>query len=146
MMINSWIWLILAVLFGVIEIITLSLTTCWFVIGALCALIASYFNASWEFQIIIFTATSVLLLLFVRPVAQSHFKIGAVKSGSPALIGEVGIVQERIAHPLYGLVTINGQIWTAESLTAEPIEVGEKVEITQIEGVILRVRKIIENI
>jgi membrane protein implicated in regulation of membrane protease activity len=138
---NSWIWLLLAVLFTLIETFTLGLTTCWFVIGAIVAFLAAWFGVSWEFQVIIFLATAIILLLFLRPLAKDYFKIGAIKSGIPALIGKTGIVEEKIVPPLSGVVTIIGQIWTAEAATEEIIEVGAKVQIVDIEGVILIVKK-----
>jgi len=120
----------------------MGLTTCWFVVGAIVAFVAAWFGVSWEFQVVIFLATAIILLIFLRPLAKDYFKIGAVKSGIPALIGEVGITEERIVPPLSGVVTLKGQTWTAESATEDIIEVGERVQIMDIEGVALLVQKI----
>lgn len=134
--------MVLVVVFTLIETFTMTLTTCWFVIGALVAFIAAWFGASWEIQVVLFLATAIILLLFLRPLAKGYFKIGAIKSGVPALIGQVAIVEEKIVPPHSGAVSIKGQIWTAESATEESIEVGEKVQIVDIEGVIFKVKKI----
>jgi len=119
----------------------MGLTTCWFVIGALVAFLAAWVGVSWEFQVILFLTTAIILLLFFRPLAKGYFKIGAMKSGIPALIGQLGIVEEKIVPPLSGVVTLKGQIWTAEAATEETIEAGERVQIVDIEGVVLIVQK-----
>lgn len=120
----------------------MGLITIWFIIGAVIAFVAAWFGAAWEIQMILFLSTAIVLLIFFRPLAKDYFKIGAIQTGIPALFGKVGIVLEKIVPPHYGVITIQGQTWTAEAINGGPIEVGEKVEITGIEGVILKVKKV----
>lgn len=134
----------MAVIFGVIETLTLGLTTCWFLVGALIAFVAAWLGASWGMQVGIFLFTAIILLIFLRPLAKGYLKIGAVQMGIPALIGKIGIVQEKIIPPKSGAVIIQGQVWTAEALDNEVLEVNEKVVIIEIEGAILKVRKLKE--
>jgi len=124
------------------ETLTMGLTTFWFVFGALIAFVAAWLGASWGLQIAIFLSTAIIMLIFFRPLAKDYFKIGAIQTGVPALISKVGIVQEKIIPPESGVVIIQGQVWTAESLTEEPLDVGEKVVIMEIEGAILKVEKL----
>lgn len=140
--ISPCLWIILAVFFGVIETITLGLTTCWFVFGALFAFLAACLGASWGLQVIIFLFTTIILLIFFRPLAKSFFKIGAIQTGAPGLIEQMGIVQEDINPPHNGVVVVQGQVWTAESLIGEMIEKGEKVVIKGINGAALKVQKL----
>ena len=55
------------------------------------------------------------------------------------IVGQVGTVR-RILEPR-GTVYAAGELWTAESLSGETIEVGESVIVTDMDGVILTVRK-----
>ena len=55
------------------------------------------------------------------------------------IVGQVGTVR-RILEPR-GTVYAAGELWTAESLSGETIEVGESVVVTDMDGVILTVRK-----
>ena len=55
------------------------------------------------------------------------------------IIGQVGTVR-RTLEPR-GTVYAAGELWTAESLSGETIEVGESVVVTDMDGVILTVRK-----
>ena len=66
----SLFWLIAMVLFGVLEAVTVGLTSIWFAVGALAALIAASFEAAVLVQIVIFLVVSFLTLLLVRPLAQ----------------------------------------------------------------------------
>ena len=59
------------------------------------------------------------------------------RSGVEGILGEVGIVKERIDPE--GLVFVHGEYWRA--LAAEKIEPGEKIEVEKIQGLILKVRK-----
>jgi membrane-bound serine protease (ClpP class) len=75
-----------------------------------------------------------LLALVVR--AQRR----PVVVGAPALIGHVGLVRQRVA-PL-GQVQVSGELWAAEIEPYEAaIEEGERVEVTGVDGLRLRVRK-----
>ena len=58
--------------------------------------------------------------------------------GSEGIVGEVGEVREAIDPE--GLVFVHGEYWRAFS--EEPIEPGEKVEVTGINGLLLNVKKV----
>ena len=62
-----------------------------------------------------------------------------VVSRESQIIGQVGTVR-RTLEPR-GTVYAAGELWTAESLSGETIEVGESVVVTDMDGVILTVRK-----
>src|SRR5918996_5374802 len=58
-----------------------------------------------------------------------------VTTGAEGLVGEWGEVIVRCA-PL-GRVRLRGEIWNARS--EEPLEVGERVRVTGVEGLLLRI-------
>jgi len=53
------------------------------------------------------------------------------------MIGEVGKAQERLAPS--GTVLVHGEYWAADS--DEPVDAGERVRVTAVEGLRLRVRR-----
>jgi membrane-bound serine protease (ClpP class) len=59
-------------------------------------------------------------------------------SGSDGLMGEVGLVKERIDPE--GLIFVHGEYWRAKA--GERVEPGEKVEVEGVDGLILSVKKI----
>ena len=63
------------------------------------------------------------------------------KSGREGLLGEVGLVRELIDPE--GLVFVHGEYWQA--LGDEMLEPGEKVEVVGIQGLVLKVKKAINQ-
>jgi len=59
------------------------------------------------------------------------------KSGAEGLIGEVGLVKETLDPE--GLIFVHGESWRARS--DESIEANERVEVTGMEGLLLKVRR-----
>lgn len=137
----SVIWIILIIVFSVVELMTLGLTTIWFAGAALLALLAALVGLSVPFQIIIFLISAVLLIYYTKPIAKNYLRIGSEKTNVEAVVGMVGPVTKRIEQYATGQVKINGQIWSALSENGEPIEVGIKVKVVAVEGVKLIVQK-----
>ena len=81
------IWLSLFVLFLVIEIITMGLTTIWFAGGALVAFLVAVLGLGLGVQIIIFAIVSLALLAVTRPLAMKYFNQERQKTGAELLIG-----------------------------------------------------------
>lgn len=75
-------------------------------------------------------------MLFVGTLAVRTWRQQPV-SGLEGLIGEVGVVRERLAPR--GRVWVHGEYWTAES--DEEIEAGQKVRVVGIDRMVLRVRR-----
>ncbi len=134
------IWIIVAVIFAIIEAVTFGLATIWFAIGALAAMLAAMIGIGIMGQIFVFLIASAVLLYFTRPVAKKYLKIGATKTNVDSIIGLVGIVIKKIEPFNTGQVKVAGQIWTAKSLDDKEIQEGKQVEVIKVEGVKLMVK------
>lgn len=135
-------WLLLIIVFVVVEMVTLGLTTIWFAGGSVVALIAGVCNADVGIQIVLFFVVSIALLFFVRPSACRKFNSKRVKTDIATLIGAEGKVVEEIDNfNQKGCVILNGKEWTARSADGTSIEVGAKVSVNEISGVKLIVTK-----
>ncbi|MCR4956909.1 MAG: NfeD family protein [Lachnospiraceae bacterium] len=136
-------WLVLLVLFVLIEIATLGLTTIWFAGGALIALFANMLDLPVIAQIIIFLAVSVVLLVLTRPIAIKHLNQGRIKTNAESLIGKSAVVLQDIDNlQAVGLVSVDGQEWTARCENDDMIfHKDDVVEIKAIQGVKLIVAK-----
>ncbi len=136
-----WVWLIVAVIFIIIEAITVGLTTIWFAAGALVGLILAFFKVPVMAQVIIFLIVSLLLLGTTRKIFVKKLKTGSEKTNVDALIGEEGVVLEEITPFNPGLVKVKGQNWTAVAQDKEAtIAKGATVKVKAIEGVKLIVK------
>ena len=137
------VWLIIAVIFGVIEAFTVGIATIWFAAGALAAAIAAMAGAGLPVQIVLFFAVSIILLYFTRPLVKKKLKVGSEKTNTDALIGKEAVVTSDIPELGTGQVKINGLDWTA--VGADPhtcITAGTTVIIEGIEGVKLIVSRV----
>lgn len=139
-------WLLIIVVMAIIEIITLGLTTIWFAGGALAAFIASLCGAGMLVQIILFIVVSVVLMAITRPLAVEYFNKDRTKTNAESLIGKTAIVLQGIDNlKAQGLVSVNGQEWTARALNDTAIPEDARVEIVEISGVKLVVKEIVEQ-
>lgn len=130
------IWLILAVIFAVVEAVSLGITSIWFVFGALVAMVLAMFGAPVVAQVIVFLIVSVVLLFLTRPILVKRFKLGKEKTNIDEIIGKTGVVKEKIVNiEGKGQVVINGVTWSARSLSGEDIDIDKMVKVHKIEGV-----------
>lgn len=142
---DPMIWVIAAVVFSILEAITLGLTSLWFAMAAVVSLIAALLGAPFFVQVILFAVSSVLFLMVTKPLAKDLLKIGGERTNADGLIGERGLVTTEIMPFSMGQVKVKGQIWSALADDGEPIGVSETVIIKSIEGVKLIVTKEIKS-
>ncbi len=139
-------WLVLVIVFGVIEGVTPQLASIWFAGGALAALIVSLFRVDVWIQAVVFVGVSALLLALTRPLVKKRLRAAVVPTNSDAAIGKVAVVTERIDNTgATGFVRLDGTLWTARSADGSPVEEGEEVIVDRIEGVKLIVSRKTEN-
>ncbi len=130
------IWLIAAVVLGVIEGMTVALISIWMAVGAVGAAVVAAFGGSILMQILVFLVLSALLLLCTIPLSSKFRKQKTVRTNADRLIGAEGVVLSRIdAIENKGQIKALGQIWSAASANQEEFEIGEKVIVKAIEGV-----------
>ena len=137
------VWLAVAIVLLVVEIITLGLTTIWFAGGALVACIAAALQADFLVQVILFLVVSVMLLFFTRPVAVRYMNKNRTKTNAESLMGKEAVVLQEINNlKASGQVQLNGIEWTARAENMEDvIEKGAIVYVKKIEGVKLIVTR-----
>ena len=143
-----WIfWLIAAGIFFIIEMATIGFLVFWLGIGALLAMVTSFLTDSILIQVIVFVITSILLLIFTRPLVNKFVKVPKeVKTNAYSIIGKKGIVISAINNiEGSGQIKIDGEVWSAKSANDDDIAKDIEVEIIEIDGVKAVVKKIPEN-
>lgn len=132
-------WLLLFIIFVIVEFVTYGLVTIWFAFGSLVAFLISFITDSTLIQFIGFLGVSIITLLFTRPVVKKYLTPKIVKTNYDKVIGMTGIVTKDIMKDEYGEVKVDGKYWTAKA--DENILNGSEVEILAIEGVKLIVKE-----
>jgi len=134
-------WIVVAIIFAVIEGFTLGLVTIWFTIGGAAAAVCALAGMPMPGQIAVFFVVSVVLLIFTRPILAKKLKVGREKNYTEQLEGKIGLVVETIEPFSSGQVKVRGIVWTAIGETDELFApAGSKVEILRVEGVKLIVK------
>ncbi len=133
---QAGVWLLLMVLFFVVEAVTVTMVSAWFAVGAFAALVASLFDAGLGVQIVVFLAASGAALALLRPVAHRYFTPRLTKTNVDALVGVECLVVEAIDNVSYsGKVKIGDVEWTARSTDGAPIPEGTHVRIDRVQSV-----------
>ena len=131
-------WLIIAVILGILEAVTVSLVSIWFAIGALAAIIPAYFEVPFWGQILVFLAVSAIAFAFTKRFFKDVVKVKKQPTNSDSLIGTDGIVTAEINNlEGAGKVYISGLTWSAKSKNGEKIPEGAVVTVYKIEGATL---------
>ncbi len=132
----SWIvWLIVAAVLGVAELLTTTLAFGLIAVAAVVAAVVGTFHIGVPFQLAAFVVAAVAGLGFVRPIAIKHVKQPPqLRTGVAALVGRSAVVTQEVSEHS-GRVRIDGEEWSSrpydESLV---IPVGTKVDVMQIKG------------
>ena len=134
---SAWLWLIVAVVFVVIEITNLAFFALFAAAGALAAAVASAVGGPALLQVVVFAVVAIGgVLALRRPLltAFGHRRGGALKSGVAALVGQQATVVDRVERSdVAGRVHARGEDWPAITYDDHPCEPGQVVEVIDIE-------------
>ena len=133
----SWMWWVgAALLFGVIELLSLSLVLLMFAGGALAGALAAGLGANPSVQTVVAALVSVALLVALRPWLLRHLrKRGPLEeTNASAQVGRIAIVVAEISDH-GGRVKLVGEVWSARSAEEGVVHpVGSEVRVLRIEG------------
>ncbi|RYP87494.1 NfeD family protein [Nocardioides guangzhouensis] len=129
-------WLGLTILLGVAEMFSLDFVLLMLAGGAAVGMIAALLGAPFVAQVILASAAALAALVVVRPNVVKRLHQGPdLALGHGKLVGQQGLVTERITAMNPGRIKLAGEIWSAQpyddTLVIEP---GETVDVLQIKG------------
>ncbi|WP_097026368.1 NfeD family protein [Clostridium peptidivorans] len=134
-------WVIIGGVALAVDLITSSLLYVWFTVGSLAALLALILGYSFTVQVIAFIAVSVLFLAIGYPLAKEILKksVDNIPTMEAGYVGREIIVDNEVIER--AMVKVDGVYWTVKN-EGEPINKGDKVKVTGIEGNKLIIKKI----
>ncbi len=141
---NLWqMWAVVAVLCLIIELFTVGFFIACFAVGALFALLTSFFFGIYV-QLSVFIVVSGVSIFMVRPMALKYLRRegGDCKTNADALIGRNGVVSQTIEAGGYGRVVVGGDDWKAEADGSEELPEGTRVTVIGRESIIVKVTKL----
>jgi len=136
---NAWaLWLSLAFLLAVAEILSLNLVLIMFAVGALAgAVMALLVPDLWWLQILVAAGVSVGMLALLRPTLLARISnMPGYRSSTAKMVGSSGVAVSQIDRT-GGEIRVDGQSWTARPYMSDlVIEQGTEVEVYEIDGAI----------
>ncbi|MBR1659759.1 MAG: NfeD family protein [Oscillospiraceae bacterium] len=135
-------WAVLSAVFLGTEAISLGVTSIWFALGALAALVAEVLGAPVWLQALLFAAVSAGTLALTRPLVKKYINGRTQATNADRVIGMRAVVREDIDNLSgAGTVAVDGKLWSARSADGGPVKAGTTVRVQRIEGVKLIVRQ-----
>ncbi len=134
-----YIWLGIVLLLAAVEVMTVNLTTIWFVVSGILAIIISFITDVFLIQFAVFVIVGIILLITTRSFLQNKLNQMHIRTNADRVIGMTGIVTEEITKKNYGEVKVDGKRWTA--LADKKIKVDTTIEVLEIDGVKLKVKE-----
>jgi len=137
---NPWaLWLTLAVLLGVAEILSMDFVLIMIAIGAVAAAVVAALLPSelWWLQILVAAGVSIGMLVLARPTLMRHVnQLPGYRSSTDKMVGSSGVATSDITGA-GGEIKVDGQTWTARVYTPETvISKGTEIEVYEIDGAI----------
>ena len=133
--------------FLAIEIATVGFLVFWLAVGALFAMIVSFFTNSVLIQTTVFVVISSILIPLTKPFVDKYITKPIKPTNTDLLINKHAIVIKEInSINGTGQVKVTGEIWSATSEENNTIDEGTKVEVLKVDGVKLLVKKEEEKI
>src|SRR3954466_351616 len=136
---NAWaVWLSLAFLLGVAEIMSLDLVLIMVAVGAVAgAGVAVLAPTLWWLQILVATLITLMMLLLLRPTLLAKVRnMPGYRSSAAKMVGSSGVATSQIDRS-GGEIKVDGQSWSARPYSSDVvIEQGTEIEVYEIDGVI----------
>ena len=138
---SPFVWLGVAAVMGIVEVLSFGLITMWFVVGALVAFLANLLGYDIIVQLVVFFVVSIVCLIVLRPLFIKDRKRG--EKEEPDVVGQSALVVEAIDNErLSGRIeTANRMTWAARSADGSVIPAGETVVIKDRESIKLIVER-----
>ena len=130
------VWVVIAAVFLVVELVTVAMVSIWFLAGALAALLAAALGAAFVVQLILFLIVSALCFVLLYPRLKHFVRKNNQPTNADMVVGQTCVVTTRIDNIAgTGAVTVDGKTWTARTADGETVEAGSLVRAESIQGV-----------
>lgn len=138
-----WFWVIVAIAFAVLEVVTLAFFAVFIAVGALGAAIASLLGFNLLVQAIVLGVVGIVGIAAARPFLVERLHIGSRRllSGADSMIGHEGVLSDPIlggSRP--GHLKIAGESWPAVTEDSSSLPAETPVVVTGLRGSTLVVR------
>lgn len=140
---NPWVaWLCVAIFFLVVELLTTTLVSIWFVPAAIIVCLLTFVIDSVVWQVAIFVVLSAVFMGVARKIYKKHIKkpVDEVDQNEK-LLGKAALVTED-TNAISGRILVGDIYWRAVTENGDTIPQGETVVIKGVNGTTLVINKL----
>lgn len=136
-----WIWVLAAFLLLTIEFFSTTAHIGFFAVGAfiVAILVGAGLSLPLWSQLLIFAISSVVLLIFVRPIVVRKLGLNKVPVVD-TLVGMRGTALDDMDVSAGGKAELRGSTWSARNVGPAPLKKGQQFVVDHIEGLTLFVK------
>ncbi|QQE79441.1 NfeD family protein [Alicyclobacillus sp. SO9] len=133
-----WVWLIVAVVIGIIEVSTFTFVLLWIAVAAfITTLLTGVITNIWG-QLLLFAIFSVVLYVVTRPIARRMKSQKLYKNPVEEMANQTGVVVTGAKVGDLATVKVNGEVWSAHCDT--DLETGQRIQVVRATSTVLQVR------
>ena len=142
-----WVWLAVVAVSLIVEFFTWDLTSIWFAVAGLVALIMSAIDGiNWVWQLGVFIVISAVLIIFVRQICRKLLLKSDEKTNVDAFIGKKAKLLTAVGeNENFGTVKFNGVVWNATTENGNKLEKDTEVEVVKVDGNKMIVKAVVEG-
>ena len=130
------VWILLSIVFLVVELVTVGMVSIWFLAGSLVSLVVTLLGGPVWLQFVLFLVVSGLCFAFLYPRLKHLVRKNHQATNADMVLGQICVVKERIDNIAgTGSVTVEGKTWSARTAGGETAEPGSLVRAEEIQGV-----------
>ncbi|MGV8968238.1 MAG: NfeD family protein [Cellulomonas sp.] len=129
-------WVGAALVFIIVEIVSVNLVLIMFAGGALAAALANVLGADPGVQFVVFAVTSGLFLFALRPwlLRRLRSRMPLVETNAAAQVGRPAVVVAEVS-PAGGRIKLSGEVWSARTVSDGLVfPVGSDVRVIRLDG------------
>ena len=140
---DSQLWLIIGFIMLVIEMFSLSFFAFFIAMGALLTALLTYLGVlpTITLQIVTFSVSSVLFLIFLRKLLKRKFSQAKGGMDYTEFVGDKVNLIHDIPENGRGKIFYRGTEWNAVSIDGKPIEKDTLVTILKMDGIVAIVKR-----
>jgi len=139
-------WLIIGILLGAVEILTVSFLALPFALGAIITALFTYLGVPFTGQLFIFTGSSLVMLFVIQFTVKKYFTSeegSSMQTNVDALVGREALVMSPISGSVTrGAVKVGGETWSAITSNGNSFEKDDVVVIDKVDGAKVIVSKL----
>jgi membrane protein implicated in regulation of membrane protease activity len=137
-----WLWILLGLVLLGLELMVGTFYLVFLGVAAIVVGLVAAFGLDGPLwlELLLFVLLAGGLVLLARRPLLGRFRIHSDTRDADSLVGEAAVASTPIAPGDLGKVEMRGSFWNARNLGPEPLAIGQRCRVEEVQGLVLSVR------